>query len=64
MNSGDPAFLRVPDTRSEISQFLFLYSISGNPADFARLMRPQQDEAVIWIFLKTDDTRCGRISRA
>lgn len=57
INHGDPAHLRVPDSRAEIAQYLFLYSISGNPADFARLMRPEQNEAVIWVFLKTDDTR-------
>lgn len=57
INQGDSAYLRVPDSRSEISQYLFLYAISGNPADFARLMRRQEDEAVIWVFLKSDDTR-------
>ncbi|VAX30772.1 hypothetical protein MNBD_NITROSPIRAE01-192 [hydrothermal vent metagenome] len=56
IKGGDPAFLKVPESREEISQFLFLYSISGNPADFARLMRPQQDEAIIWVFMRTDDT--------
>lgn len=57
LNGGDPAFNKVPDAQDQISQFLFLYSVSGNPADFARLMRPQQQEAVIWVFLKSDDTR-------
>ncbi|HIE65141.1 MAG: MMPL family transporter [Nitrospira sp.] len=57
MNLGDPAYHRVPDSQGEIAQLLFLYSVSGNPADFSRLMRPQQDEAVIWVFLKSDDTR-------
>ncbi len=57
IKGGDPAFLRVPSSRDEIGQFLFLYSISGNPADFARLMRPQQDEAIIWVFMRTDDTQ-------
>jgi hypothetical protein len=57
INLGDPAYHRVPDSQAEIAQFLFLYSVSGNPADFARLMRPQQEEAVIWVFLKSDDTR-------
>ncbi|MFQ5949796.1 MAG: RND family transporter, partial [Nitrospiria bacterium] len=56
-NGGDPAFNRVPDRQEEIAQYLFLYAASGSPADFARLMRPQQQEAVIWIFLKSDDTR-------
>src|SRR5581483_4366761 len=57
LNGGDPAFLRVPASQDEIAQYLYLYSVSGNPADFARLMRPQQEEAVIWVFLKSDDTR-------
>jgi predicted RND superfamily exporter protein len=57
LNGGDPSFNRIPETQEMIAQFLFLYSVSGNPADFARLMRPQQQEAVIWVFLKTDDTR-------
>ncbi len=57
LNGGDPAFNKVPDAQDQIAQFLFLYSVSGNPADFARLMRPQQEEAVIWVFLKSDDTR-------
>jgi len=57
LHGGDPAFNKVPDAQDQISQFLFLYSVSGNPADFARLMRPQQQEAVIWVFLKSDDTR-------
>ncbi len=57
INLGDPVYHRVPDSQTEIAQFLFLYSVSGNPADFARLMRPQQEEAVIWVFLKSDDTR-------
>lgn len=57
INLGDRAYHRVPDSQAEIAQYLFLYSVSGNPADFARLMRPQQEEAVIWVFLKSDDTR-------
>lgn len=57
INGGNPSFLRVPDKKDEISQYLFLYSISGNPADFARLMRPQQDQAVVWVFMRSDDTR-------
>ena len=57
LNGGKPTFNKVPDAQDQISQFLFLYSVSGNPADFSRLMRPQQQEAVIWVFLKSDDTR-------
>ncbi len=54
---GDQAeFDRVPTTEGEISNFLFLYSISGNPADFARLIDYRYRRAVVWTFLKSDST--------
>jgi hypothetical protein len=54
---GDqPEFDRVPTTDGEVSNFLFLYSISGNPADFARLIDYRYRRAVIWSFLKSDST--------
>ncbi len=49
-------FERVPTTEAEVSNFLFLYSISGNPADFARLIDYRYRRAVIWSFLKSDST--------
>jgi predicted RND superfamily exporter protein len=54
---GDqPEFDRIPASDAEVSNFLFLYSISGNPADFARLIDYRYRRAVIWSFLKTDST--------
>ncbi len=54
---GDrPEFDRIPTTDGEVSNFLFLYSISGNPADFARLIDYRYRRAVIWSFLKSDST--------
>lgn len=54
---GDaPEFDRIPTTEAEVSNFLFLYSISGNPADFARLIDYRYRRAVIWTFLKSDST--------
>jgi predicted RND superfamily exporter protein len=49
-------FDRIPTTEGEISNFLFMYSISGNPADFARLVDYRYRRAVIWSFLKSDST--------
>ncbi|MEW6682327.1 MAG: MMPL family transporter [Nitrospirota bacterium] len=49
-------FDRIPTTEGEVSNFLFLYSISGNPADFARLIDYRYRRAVIWAFLKSDST--------
>ncbi len=55
-HGDDPAFDRVPDRREEVSDFLFLYSISGNPADFRRLVDYDYQNAVLWAFLKDDST--------
>jgi len=49
-------FDRIPTTEGEISNFLFMYSISGNPADFARLIDYRYRRAVIWAFVKSDST--------
>jgi hydrophobe/amphiphile efflux-3 (HAE3) family protein len=38
MNDGDPAYDRIPDTRDAIAQYLLLYSMSGDPDDFDRLV--------------------------
>jgi len=56
-HNDDPAFDKVPDQRDEVSDYLFLYSISGNPADFRRMVDYDYQKAVIWAFLKDDSTR-------
>jgi predicted RND superfamily exporter protein len=53
---GDPQYDRVPGDQQQINDFLFLYAISGNPADFARLVDYQYRQAVIWSYLKSDST--------
>lgn len=56
-HGDDPAFDKVPDQRDEVSDYLFLYSISGNPADFRRMVDYDYQKAVVWAFLKDDSTR-------
>lgn len=56
-HGDDPTFDAVPDRRDEVSDYLFLYSISGNPADFRRMVDYDYQKAVIWAFLKDDSTR-------
>jgi hypothetical protein len=53
---GDLQYDRVPEDQQQINDFLFLYAISGNPADFARLVDYQYRQAVIWSYLKSDST--------
>jgi hydrophobe/amphiphile efflux-3 (HAE3) family protein len=38
MNDGDKAFNKVPDTRDAIAQYFLLYSMSGDPDDFDKLV--------------------------
>ncbi len=53
---GDPEEERVPETREEAAQFLFLYTVSGNPDDFKRVADISFQNAVIMTFLKSDAT--------
>ncbi len=56
---GDKEEEQVPKTRQEAAQFLFLYSISGNPDDFKRVADISFQNAVIMTFLKSDATALG-----
>ncbi|MBL0038699.1 MAG: hypothetical protein IPP36_09020 [Nitrosomonadales bacterium] len=34
MHGDDPAYYKIPDSQELISQYLLLYSMSGEPGDF------------------------------
>ena len=38
IDKGEPGYDRIPETRDAIAQYLELYSMSGNPEDFERLV--------------------------
>ncbi|MFQ5580951.1 MAG: RND family transporter, partial [Nitrospiria bacterium] len=56
----DPSAEKVPESREEAAQFLFLYSISGNPEDFKRMADVLFQKAIITTFLKSDSTVLGQ----
>jgi hypothetical protein len=56
LHGGDDRYDAIPQTEGEVGEFLFLYAISGNPADFDRLVDYNYQSAVIWAFLKSDST--------
>ena len=56
LHGGDEQYNAIPQTKRAVGEFLFLYSISGNPADFDRLVDYDYQRAVIWAFLKSDST--------
>lgn len=56
MHGDDPAYERVPDSRALVSQYLLLYSLSGEPGDFDRYVDHGYRTALIRAFLRTDST--------
>ncbi len=56
MNGGDPAHYRLPTDREAVSQYLLLYSISGEPGDFDGVVDYPYRNAIIQAFVKTDSS--------
>lgn len=56
MHSDNPNYNTLPDNRSLIAQYLFLYSLSGDPQDFDNLVDNDYRKAVVWVYLKNDST--------
>ncbi|MBI3547102.1 MAG: MMPL family transporter [Gammaproteobacteria bacterium] len=56
MHNDDAAYDVIPDKRDLLAQYLFLYSISGDPQDFDNVVDNDYQKAVIWVYLKDDST--------
>ena len=56
MHGDDKAYDVVPGDANLVSQYLLLYSMSGQPDDFDNLVDNDYQNAVIWTYLKTDST--------
>jgi len=56
MHGDDPAFDRLPADRDTISQYLLLYSISGEPGDFDGVVDYPYRNAIVQAFVKTDSS--------
>ncbi|HYE88388.1 MAG TPA: outer membrane lipoprotein-sorting protein [Vicinamibacterales bacterium] len=56
MNGDDPAADRVPTDGALVSQYLLLYSMSGDPGDFDTYVDYDYQHANMWVFLKTDSS--------
>jgi predicted RND superfamily exporter protein len=53
MNGGNPAYRVIPESRDVIAQYLLLYSISGDPADFADIVDYHYQRTKIRVTLTT-----------
>jgi uncharacterized protein len=56
MHADDPAQYAIPETRELVAQYLFLYSLSGDPQDFDSLVDNDFRRATVWTFVKNDST--------
>ncbi|MGC2456534.1 MAG: outer membrane lipoprotein-sorting protein [Gallionellaceae bacterium] len=56
MHGDDPAYNKIPDSQDLISQYLLLYSMSGEPGDFDSYVDYGYRFANLTVFLKTDSS--------
>jgi predicted RND superfamily exporter protein len=56
MHNDDQGHYAIPSSSNLISQYLLLYSLTGDPQDFDNLVDTNYQQAVIWTYLKTDST--------
>ena len=55
MNNGDIAYDHIPDSQELISQYLLLYSMSGDPGDFEDIVDYDYQRAKIRVMIQTSD---------
>jgi predicted RND superfamily exporter protein len=56
MHADDPTHYAVPETRELVSQYLFLYGLSGDPQDFDSFVDHDFQQASVWAFIKNEST--------
>ncbi len=59
MHGGDPAYRTIPDSQATISEYLFLFSLSGSDGEMNRFLDYKYQKGVIWVFLRDDSTVLG-----
>ena len=60
MNGGDPAYHVIPESRDLVAQYLLLYSISGDPGDFAEFVDYDYQRTRVRIMFNTSEQRDHR----
>lgn len=61
MHGDDPVEYKVPDTPDLVAQYLFLYSLGGDPQDFDSLVDNDYTRATVWTFVKDDSTTSAEV---
>jgi predicted RND superfamily exporter protein len=60
MHGGDPAFDVIPESRELVAQYLLLYSISGDPADFEDIVDYDYQRTKVRVTFATSEQRDHR----
>ncbi len=55
LHNDNPTFERVPDSATEIAQYLFLLSVSAKPSDLNNVVDDPFQKANVWLHLKSWD---------
>jgi predicted RND superfamily exporter protein len=56
MHADEPSAYAIPVSQELVAQYLFLYSLSGDPQDFDSLVDNDYRRATVWAFVKDDST--------
>jgi predicted RND superfamily exporter protein len=54
MNANDPAYDAIPESKELVAQYLLLYSMSGDPGDFDRVVDYGYQRTVMTLYVKKD----------
>lgn len=57
LNTGQAEFNTIPETEDLVSQFLFLYSMSGDPVDFESYVDYDYQNANLIVWMKDDSSK-------
>jgi predicted RND superfamily exporter protein len=65
LHQDDPAYDRIPDSPTEIAQYLFFFSMAAKPSDLDNVVDYPSEKTNVWVNLKTWDAQAmrGVISR-
>ena len=60
LHKDDPAYDQVPESKEQVGQYVFLFSMSAKPSDLDNVVDPSFSKANVWVQLKTWDARAMR----
>jgi len=57
LHSGDPKFDVLPESKEQIAEYLFLFSVSGRPQQLDEVVDLDYQKALVSVIIKTDYTQ-------